>query len=441
MLGPHIVKEAAGRRAGASPVADVLAETYSDTLAEFRRVEPGVEAARKIDLDRSKRVQTLFDEEPARVDPADFRMLLLSSVMSGASDVTIQTGRQVRAEIQGHLYLLTRRPLGDAEVNEILVESYGGPAAGSHARTEINGQKVLDYSYEIGLLDGRRQRFRCNATGIHAPGGGGVELTFRALPQKTPNTGDVGIGGPMLASMMPREGLVVVAGATGHGKSTTLAAVVRLLLEEADRPSKIVDIQAPIEFTFEDVWGDSSLPRSSSTIGQSEVGRHIRSFAEGVRSALRRKPHVIVVGEARDYETIGASLEAAITGHLVYTTTHAGSVPDVIRRLLAVFPGEERDARSYDLISALRMMMVQVLVPKIGGGRVPVREFLVVTEDLRERLLTEPPSSWAGIVTKEMARPADESVRESLINHANRLHADGLIVEEDRRRMTRGAFG
>lgn len=416
-----------------------------ESMERFRKVEPGVEEARKIEIDRGQVFQKVFDEEPARVNAAELRTLLLSCVLSGASDITVQTDRHVRAEIHGRLYLMTKRPLGDAEVRDILVESYGGPAAGAHADPELKSMKVLDYSYEIRLLDGRRQRFRCNATGIHASSDFGIEITFRALPWETPNIGTVGLGPDMLSAMIPRDGLVVVAGATGHGKSTTLAAVIRELLQDRERPRKIVDIQAPIEFTFEDIWSNpSDSERCLSTIGQSEVGRHIKRFEEGVHSALRRKPHVICVGEARDYETIAASLEAAITGHLVYTTTHAGSVSDVMRRLLAVFPSSERDARAYDLVSALRMMMVQVLVPRLadaGGGRVPVREFLLVTEDLRDAMLSSKSSAeWPAILVDEMNKPTDR-VRESLSNHAGRLFAEGQISADDRRRLTRGAFG
>ena len=403
----------------------------------FRRALPGVEGARRFHLDDAAGVQAGFDEEPSRVNAEDFRALLLSCVMTGASDVTVQTGRQVRAEIEGRLHVVTRRALGTSEVDDILTESYGGPARGAHARAAVNSREVLDYSYELVLADGSRQRFRCNATGIHAVGGAGVEITFRALPTRTPDLGWVELGGPLLEAMMPREGLVVFAGATGHGKTTTLAAVVRQHLESVVRPVKIVDVQQPIEFTFEDIWGRPGSKALPSTIGQSEVGRQVKTFGAGVWSALRRKPHVIVVGEARDQDTIAASLEASVTGHLVYTTTHAGSVPDVIRRLLSVFRAEERDARANQLAAALRVIVVQVLVPGVSGGRVPVREYLIVSEGLRERMMSASTDDWAGIVVEEMGKPRDEERRESLVSHAARLFGEGRISGADRRRLSR----
>lgn len=427
--------EEAGRAPVASPEGTPARET--DGIQGFRRALPGVEMARCFRLDGGSAVQPGFAEEPPRVNPEDFRALLLSCVMTGASDVTVQTGRQVRAEIEGRLHVVTRRALSASEVDEILTESYGGPARGAHAKAAVNSREVLDYSYELALADGRRQRFRCNATGIHAVGGAGVEITFRALPTATPDLEWVELGGPLLDAMMQREGLVVFAGSTGHGKSTTLAAVVRRHLESIDRPVKIVDVQKPIEFTFEDIWGRSGSEGLPSTIGQSEVGRNVKTFGEAVWSALRRKPHVIVVGEARDQDTIAASLEASVTGHLVYTTTHAGSVPDVIRRLLSVFRAEERDARANQLAAALRVLVVQVLVPGMSGGRVPVREYLIVSEDLRERMMSAGPDEWAAIMIEEMGKPHDPERREKFASHAARLEGEGRISRADSRRLSR----
>jgi len=427
---------ARAEEAGVESRTGARASLDPDEHERFGVLLPGVARARPIDLVPGALIQPCFEAEPDRLTVEEFRTLLLSCVLTGASDVTLQTGRRARAEVDGQLHVVTRRALGASEIDEILIESYGGPARGAHARTEILARAVLDYSYELITADGLKQRFRVNATGIHsAASGGGVELTFRALPQVTPDVRRVGLSGPLLEAMTPRDGLVAVAGATGHGKSTTLAAVIRTLLEDQERPVKIVDIEAPIEFSFEDIWARSN---GRSTIGQSEVGRHIRSFADGVRSALRRKPHIIVVGEARDYPTIAASLEASITGHLVYTTTHAGSVPDVIRRLLSIFPAEERDARAHDLASSLRVMLVQVLVPRVGGGRIPVREYLLVSPEIRDQLLSAPPSQWAAIMVSIMDGLDVDDRGQTMGAHAVRLYRAGLITGQDCRRLNGG---
>lgn len=316
----------------------------------------------------------------------------------------------------------------------VLIEAYGG----SNGPTEINAQNVLDFSYELNLPSGDRQRFRVNATGIYGRDGSGVELTFRALPRKTPDLLMVRLNSDEVEALTPRDGIVVIAGATGSGKSTTMAALTRYHLEESPRPVKIVDIQAPIEYTFRDVM--SNLGGSSSTIGQSEVGKNIRSFADGVHSALRRKPHIINVGEARDFETISASLEASLTGHLVYTTTHASSVSVAIRRLLTIFPGNERESRGYDLISALRFVMVQHLVPTPDGtGRVPVREYLEFTDAMRERLLSAPMHEWSSIVDRavlgELSGADPDMQFVSLRDVCTRLYAEQAITRSDALRL------
>jgi defect-in-organelle-trafficking protein DotB len=397
-------------------------------------VSPGVERARKAPVEVGAGEAFMLHEDPPRISIEDFRSLLMSCVMSGASDITIQSDQQPRAEIHGLLYRTTRRPWGPSEVDQVLMEVYGG----ANARTEINGQRVLDFSYELNLPDGSRQRFRCNAIGIFGRDGQGVEITLRALPSVTPSLSGVSLSEEETAALSPRDGIVIIGGATGSGKSTTMAAITRSHLENLARPVKIVDIQAPIEYTFRDVT--NALSGSSSVIGQSEVGRHIRGFADGVHAALRRKPHIINVGEARDFETIQASIEASLTGHLVYTTTHAGSVADAVRRLLSVFPASERESRAYDLISALRFLMVQHLIPRIDRpGRVPIREYVRFTPRLRERLLDNPINEWPLMITDEVygrvPETGPEDMRLSLLEAVTPLFRSGVIARDDALRL------
>jgi defect-in-organelle-trafficking protein DotB len=396
----------------------------------------GVERAKEVPLDRENYTAHVLEEEPSRLTEDDFRCLLMSCVLSGASDVTFQSDQAPRAEIHGVLYRAMRKPLAPSDVEMILMETYGG----ANARAEINGQNVLDYSYELNLPDGGRQRFRVNATGIFGQDGQSVEITMRALPSKTPDLSMVQIAESEIEALTPKDGIVIIAGATGSGKSTTMAAITRYHLESSIRPVKIVDIQAPIEYTFRDVT--SQLKGSPSIIGQSEVNRHIRSFADGVHSALRRKPNIINVGEARDLETISASVEASLTGHLVYTTTHAGSVSSSVRRLLAAFPGAEKEARAYDLISSLRFLMVQHLVPRIDRpGRVPVREYLRFTDRVREKLLTHPISDWSSLIDREVSDGAvdagEDDLRMCLHDETVRLRRAGVISKEDALRISR----
>lgn len=435
-----------------------MEESTRRLSATSRRVSKGVENSKPAVLDRERLEAFMLDQEPSRITDADFREFLMSAVLSGASDVTIQSDQQPRAEIHGVLYRATRKPWSPSEVDQVLMEVYNG----ANARTEINGQRVLDFSYELNLVNGTRQRFRVNATGIYGRDGQGVEITMRALPSKTPDlklvqldgsegkvkrevghvsavkddaSDDIAkLGSSLLGAMKPQNGIVIVGGGTGSGKSTTLAAVTNSHLQDVMKPVKIVDIQAPIEYTFRDVM--SGMEGSSSIIGQSEVGKHIKSFAVGVHSALRRKPNIIIVGEARDYETISASLEASLTGHLVYTTTHANDVSDTIRRLLSTFPANERGARAFDLISALRFCMVQYLAKRIDKpGVVPVREYIKFTPRLKEKLANMPVNDWPAVLGEEVKGKAEgrgpEDMCQSLLEVVKPLYVEGIISREE----------
>ena len=407
-----------------------------EILREPRPIDPvKSESGSVLSLNRSDWVAS-GEAVPNRVTARYFRELLVTCARSGASDITLQSDQQPRVEIDGDLFRIGRRPWTPSEVEMVLVELYHA----ANAIAEIKARKVLDFSYEIGRRNGIKWRFRVNATGVHAWDGSGIEITLRVLPSETPDSEFVSLSEQEVSTLTPRSGLVVIAGATGSGKSATMAALTRHHLESVSSPVKIVDIQSPIEYTFRDV--STHLKGSSSIIGQSEVGRHIPGFAAGVRSALRRKPHIINVGEARDLETIRTSLEAALTGHLVYTTTHAGSVADCVRRLLSAFPVEEREHRASDLGTSLRFIMVQHLVPRIGGGRVPVREYLRFSGGIRTMLLRRPSHEWPGLILEIMecrASNYEKEFMQRLDESAASLVKNGKIVPSVAERLIEAA--
>jgi len=182
--------------------------------------------------------------------------------------------------------------------------------------------------------------------------------------------------------MAPRQGTVVITGPTGSGKSTLLAAIIKSLLLNKDANRKIVTYESPIEFVYDTILAPSSM------ISQSEIPRHLPNFAAGVRNALRRKPGLILVGEARDPETIAAVIDAALTGHPVYTTVHSNGVADAVRRMVSTFPAEERHGRALDILETLRLVVWQQLAPATDGKRVALREYLVFNDIIRDNLLS-----------------------------------------------------
>ncbi len=349
-----------------------------------------------------------LESEPASWTMPEFRQLAVNAVEAGASDITIQTDQPVTMQIAGRQMATTRRPLTGSEATTLLTSMY----ASASAPSLLAQLRVLDFSWEIFTARASRRRFRVNATAILARrGGNGVEVSLRAMPDRTPPPEEVGLTDELCELLSPASGLVVVAGATGQGKSTTLAALVGRHLASS-RAVKIVDIQAPIEFTYSDLQTASS----GSSIGQSEVGIHVETFAAGVRSALRRSPDIIVIGEVRDPETARAAIDAALTGHLVYTTLHAGDVPEIFHRLAALLSAGTGTAStaSADILHTFRAGLAQRLLRSAASlGRLPVREIAVIDSDLRDTLRAAHPEQWPATIASELAEapPGQQSRR------------------------------
>lgn len=355
----------------------------------------------------------LYPQEPIRLTPEAVNELLIHSVKLGASDITFQTGEPVYAEIYGKLHKITRRRLSNTEVSDVVNAMYG-----PNATTIIMSGKDIDTHYEIRPNRSDRYRFRINGTGCQVEGHDGIQITARTIPTDPPKLSDMNLPQPVLDAIAPEQGVVYVTGATGSGKSTLLASIIRSITEETESHRKVLTYEAPIEFVFDNV------EKVSSIVSQSEIPRHLPSFAAGVRNALRRKPRLILVGEARDPETISAVMEAAMTGHPVYTTLHSNSVAETIRRLVISFPTEERQGRAIDIIETVRLVISQRLVPTVDNKRVALREYLVFDETIRDTLLDADILNITNVVRK--------LVRE----HGHTLEADahekfkeGMITE------------
>lgn len=344
-----------------------------------------------------KKSHPMWPDEPLRFTEEHVDQLLVWCVKQESSDISFQTDKPVYNDIHGLLSPATRRPLDSADMAVVLARIYG-----PDAMARLAGAKDLDLSYEIRPDRNTRVRFRVNITGILSRGRDGAQITMRSLPTEPPKFEKMGIEKEIVDAWSPKDGLVLVTGPTGSGKSTLLAAGNRMLIERDIGCGKMLTYEAPIEFTYDTLLNEHSL------VAQTEVPKHLPSFEAGIRNALRRKPNIILVGEARDRETIAACIEAGQTGHAVYSTVHTTGVPQTIRRMVAAFEPGERLERSYSLMETLRMIITQILVPKIGGGRVGLREWLVFDEDLREKMLEIPNDRWAlelsRIVPKQGAR-------------------------------------
>jgi defect-in-organelle-trafficking protein DotB len=354
-----------------------------------------------------------YPKEPTRFEQKHVDDLLVHCHRVGASDITIQTGEPVIVEVYGRIYKITKRKLANTEVGDILNALYG-----PNGTTQIMRGTDLDTHFEVRPSRSERLRYRVNGVGCYVDGHEGIQITLRTIPSSPPALSDLKLPQAIIDAMAPQQGIVYVTGATGSGKSTLLASIIRELAEEENGNRKILTYEAPIEFVYDNII----MP--SSVVAQSEIPRHLPTFAEGVRNALRRKPHLILVGEARDTETISAALEAALTGHPVYTTLHTNGVAETIRRLVGSFSKEERLGRTIDIIETMRLIVWQRLVPSTDGKRIALREYLAFSEEIRDQLLSSDPENITQTTRKLLFKYGQPMIHDVEAKYKEKLISD-----------------
>jgi twitching motility protein PilT len=265
----------------------------------------------------------------------------------GASDVVLSTAQAPRVRVDGRLEMLDIA-IDDGEL-AACVHALAGDGAG------VSADLSLD-------LDG--VRVRVNAFD-HL---GGCAIAARLVREQVPSLADLALPAELGAVVDQRDGLVLVCGPTGSGKSTTLASLIDLL--DQRRAAHVITLEDPIEYRF---------ATRRCLIHQRELGTHIPSFAAGLRAALREAPDVILLGELRDRDTIAAALTAAETGHLVLATLHAPSAAGAIDRVIDAFPDSQQRQIRHQLAACLRTVVTQFLLPRRDGGRAPAIELVPVT--------------------------------------------------------------
>ena len=356
--------------------------------------------------------------EPPRFTSMYMDQMLEFTTSLNASDITIQTGSPIMAEIYGRLIQISVRHLSNAEVSDMINAIYG-----PNATTQLLSGRDIDTHYEFRPTRGERYRFRVNATACLVEGHDAIQITLRTIPTTPPRLETMNLPSDIIESLAPQEGIVFVTGATGSGKSTLLASIIRELIEQEDSDRKVLTYESPIEFVFDEIQTTSAIVR------------HIPSFAEGIRNALRRKPRLIMVGECRDSETISAALEAALTGHPVYTTLHTSGVAETMRRLVTSFPKDERLGRTIDILETIRLCIWQKLVPTVDGKRVALREYLVFNEKIRDILLSGDPNDITS-ATRRLVREHGQLMTADALEKFQ----SGIISEKTYKMVTLGAL-
>ena len=276
---------------------------------------------------------------------------------AGASDIHLVAGLTPRCRVDGAI-----RPLGEEILTPLQCEELVQELAGGELATlRVVGE--ADLALTIAGVRCRLNLFRQQ---------GGWSAAIRLLNEHIPDLSELGL--PKVVSDFPAysQGLVLITGETGSGKSTTLAAILnRINRQEAKH---ILTLEDPIEYIY---------TPDRCVINQREVGKDTQSFAAGLRAALREDPDVILVGEMRDLETIETALTAAETGHLVFGTVHTNSAADSIDRMVDVFPAQRQQQIRLQLSMTLKAVLSQQLLPKAGGGRVLACEVMKVDGAIR----------------------------------------------------------
>ncbi|MEK7548864.1 MAG: PilT/PilU family type 4a pilus ATPase, partial [Patescibacteria group bacterium] len=293
---------------------------------------------------------------------ADMKQLLDIAIEKRASDLHVTVGVSPSIRLDGKLNSLTEKGIVTPESSERLLASIM-----TREQTErFTQRRELDFSFGY-----QKMRFRTNV--FYQKGNVGAAL--RLIPTSIRSMQELGIPPILERFTEPSQGFVIITGPTGHGKSTSLAALVEHINQV--RSDHIITIEDPIEYIFE---------HKKSIIVQREIGVDTNSFARALRSALREDPNVVLVGEMRDLETIEAALTLAETGHLVFTTLHTNSSSQTADRIVDVFPPHQQEQVRMQLANVLLGVVSQRLLPRIQGGRVLATEIMIANSAVKNTI-------------------------------------------------------
>lgn len=355
------------------------------------------------------------DEPRIRWDYTDINALLLWATHCGMSDLCLRSGSLAWMRLNGIWRPVTERTIS---ADELLAALERLTKNNSVAALIRSGQSDYDFAHQIEESRGVRRRYRGNATPVADGYSTGVKIVFRAIPSEPPLLDDLHVEQGILDHATPSNGLVLVTGVMGSGKSTLLAAILRNIIEKGGR--HLATYEAPIEFDFD------AVPNPGGPVSQSTVPEHLESFLTATRNSTRTAPDVVLIGESRDPETLRGMIESAEIGVAAYSTVHTRSVPETLTRIINVFPNEEQRQVTATLLSSLRLIISQRLLPLPDeSGRVALREYLAFTPEIRETLLDTPTERLIQ-KTEELLLVSGQRIQEA----AEQAFADGKISKD-----------
>jgi twitching motility protein PilT len=339
----------------------------------------------------------------------DHILTTMLEAFGNISDLNITVGKPCQVESSGQLAAVPIEPPIE-ELTPFQAEIFALNLINADRRlTEILIQQgSCDCSY---FLVGKA-RFRVNIFSQR----GNYTIVLRKLETRIPSIEDLKLPGQFAKAAEEKNGLILVTGATGSGKSTTLAALLNKMNEE--KSIHIITLEDPVEFVH---------PHKKATFNQRELGSDYDAFSSGLRAALRQAPKVILVGEMRDRETVEIGLSAAETGHLVMSTLHTVDAGQTINRIVGMFSQEEEQQIRIRLADTIRWIICQRLLPKVGGGRVALLEIMSSNMRVKDTIIN---GESEGKSYYEIITNGDAYGMWTFDQHIMKIYGEGLITEE-----------
>jgi twitching motility protein PilT len=329
--------------------------------------------------------------------------LLRLVAQQGASDLHLVVGRFPTIRIDGKLYPLSQEEVLTAETTLALSEAI----MSEDKKKELIAEGQVDFSYNFE----DKARFRTNVFYQK----GSVSVAMRLIAGKIRTLEDLGLPPILYEFIKNSQGLLLITGPVGQGKSTTLSALIDHINHNEDK--HIITIEDPIEYVYD---------QDRCIINQREVGTDTKTFAEGLRSVFREDANVVLIGEMRDLDTISTAMTAAETGHLILGTLHTNDSSQTVDRIVDVFPAHQQNQMRSQLASVLLGVISQRLIPKVGGGRVPALEIMIKNHAV-ENLIRENKSYQIDSVIETSLKDGMVSMDKSLADLIQR----GIVSADD----------
>jgi twitching motility protein PilT len=331
------------------------------------------------------------------------KSLLRMVAQQNGSDLHLVVGRYPTIRLDGKLYPMSQESILTPEDTQTLSDAMLGED--KKKKLIANGQVDFSYNFED------KARFRTNVFFQK----GYISVAMRLIPERIKTLEELNMPTTLYDFLNFSHGLVLITGPVGHGKSTTLAAMIDYVNHNQEK--NIITVEDPIEYVYN---------QDRSIINQREVGQDTKSFPDALKAVFREDANVVLIGEMRDLDTIGTAMTAAETGHLILGTLHTNDSAQTIDRVIDVFPAHQQNQIRYQMASVLLGVVSQRLVPQIGGGRVPAVEIMIKNHAV-ENLIRENKAYQIDNVIETSLKDGMISLDKSLLDLVQR----GLVTAED----------